>query len=77
MWIKVKVIRFHGQNIKRIEMIYIYIVAFPHEEECVSPDIIDSDARVRNADVASRIWISSLQLCKFAGRDLLKFLEYL
>lgn len=30
---------------------YVYS-AFPREDECVSPDIIDSDARVRNADVA-------------------------
>ena len=42
--------RFYRRNIERYASSH-----FRAEEECVSPDIIDSDARVRNADVASRI----------------------
>lgn len=42
----------------------------------MSPDIIDSDARVRKRGRRARIWISGLQLCKFHyARDLLGFLR--
>lgn len=53
----------------------IYITHF-RAKKCVSPDIIDSAARVRKRGRRARIWISGLQLCKFhCARDLLGFLR--